>query len=142
MGNYPLPKFHFRVDWGGSQTAFSEISGLAVEVAVMEHRDGSSPDQSVIKMPGLRKFSNIILKRGIRKGDNDFFAWMNSVHLNAVERRDVVISLLNELHEPVAVWKVRNAWPCKYEVGALNASSNEVLIESLELAHEGLVLVS
>lgn len=140
MGNYPLSKYHFRVDWGGSQVAFTEVSGLTMEVAVIEYREGSSPEQSVRKLPGLRKFSNIILKRGIQKADNDFFNWINTVQSNAVQRRDMVIELLNEAHEPVAAWKVRNAWPCKYEVGALNACANEVLIETLELAHEGFVL--
>lgn len=142
MGNYPLPRYHFRVDWGGAQMAFTEVSGLTMEIAVVEHRDGSSPDQSAIKMPGLRKFSNIVLKRGVRKADNDFYNWINSVRLNTVERRDVAISLLNENHEPVTTWRVRNAWPCRYEVASLNAQSNEVLIETLELAHDGFVLVS
>ena len=142
MSNYPLPKYSFRVEWGGTQTSFSEISGLTMEIIVVEYREGSSPEQSVIKMPGLRKFNNITLKRGVRKGDNDFFNWINTVRLNTVERRDVVISLLNEAHEPIAIWKVRNAWPCKYEVGTFNASSSDVLIESLELAHEGFVLSS
>lgn len=142
MSNYPLPKFHFKVEWGGTQISFSEVSGLAMEIAVIEHREGSSPDQSPIKMPGLRKFSNITFKRGVKKADNDFFNWINTAHLNTVERRDIVISLLNESHEPVTVWKVRNAWPCKYEVGALNACGNEVLIETLELAHDGFTVVS
>ncbi|GAA4755067.1 hypothetical protein GCM10023229_40540 [Flavisolibacter ginsenosidimutans] len=140
MGNYPLSKYHFRVEWGGAQISFSEVGGLSMEIAVVEFREGSSPDQSAIKMPGLRKFTNIILKRGVKKADNDFFNWINSVRQNTVERRDIVISLLNEAHEPVAVWKVHNAWPCKYEVGAFNAASNDVLMETLELAHEGFIL--
>ena len=142
MGRYPLSKYHFVVEWGGGQTSFTEVSGLSVELAVVEHRSGSSPDQSSIKMPGLRKFSNIILKRGVQAGDQDFFKWINTVQLSQVERRDLTISLLNESHEPIMVWRVRNAWPCKYVVGDLNASSNEILVETLELAHEGLTLQS
>ena len=60
--------------------------------------------------------------------------------LNTVERRDIVISLLNEKHEPVMVWKAQNAFPVKVEGPALKASGNEVAIESIELAHEGLEL--
>lgn len=142
MVNYPLPKYHFRVDWGGSQTSFSEVSGLSMEIAVVEYRDGSFLEQQAVKMPGLRKYSNLVLKRGVRKADNDFLNWINTVKLNVVERRDLVISLLNEAHEPVMIWKVRNAWPCKYEVGSLHASSNEVLIETLELAHEGFTVMT
>jgi phage tail-like protein len=99
-----------------------------------------SPEYSSIKMPGLRKFSNITLKRGIVKGDNQFFTWLSTVRLNTVERRNVIVSLLNEAHEPVMVWKVMNAFPVKVEGPQLKASGNEVAIESIELAHEGLEL--
>jgi phage tail-like protein len=140
MAVYPLPVFHFRVEWGGKNIGFSEASGLTQEVQLIEYRDGSSPDYSTIKMPGLRKFSNITLKRGISKGDNEFFGWLNTVKLNTIERRDLTISLLNENHEPVMVWKAHNAFPVKVEGPGLKASGNEIAIESIELAHEGLVL--
>jgi phage tail-like protein len=141
MGNYPLSKYHFTVDWGGSKLGFSEVSGLSMELAVVEYRDGASPDQHTIKMPGIRKFSNLVLKRGVQKNDIEFYSWINTIRLNTVERRDVTISLLNENHEPILVWRVRNAWPCKYSVADLQANSNDVLIESIELAHEGLEVV-
>ncbi|HYO23055.1 MAG TPA: phage tail protein [Flavisolibacter sp.] len=134
---YPLSKYHFRVEWGGQQVGFSEVSGLSMEVAVVEYRDGASPVQHAIKMPGQTKFSNLVLRRGIQKNDQEFFNWIKTVRFNSVERRDLVVSLLNESHEPVVSWRVRNAWPCKYEVAALNAAGNDVLIETLELAHEG-----
>jgi phage tail-like protein len=89
-------------------------------------------------MPGLRKFSNVTLKRGVIKSDNDFFKWLSTIKLNTVERRDLTISLLNETHEPVMVWKIHNAFPVKVEGPQLKASGNEVAIESIELAHEGL----
>ena len=140
MANYPLSRYHFMVQWGGTKINFSEVSGLSMEVAVVEYRDGLQPDQHATKMPGLRKFSNIVLKRGIQKNDHEFFAWINTVQANTVERRDITISLLDETHQPALVWKVKNAWPCKYEIAPLQANSNEVLIETLELAHEGLSL--
>ena len=93
-------------------------------------------------MPGLKKYTNIVLKRGVQKNDKEFFDWVNTVQLNTVERRDITISLLDETHAPLITWKVRNAWPCKYEISPLHASSNEVLIETLELAHEGLSILS
>src|SRR5262245_29777744 len=93
MPSYPMPKYHFVVDWGGSRTAFSEVSGLDISVDVIEYRDGSDPNDHVRKMPGMQKFSNITLKRGIMKGDNDFIKWLNTQKLNSVERRDVLISL-------------------------------------------------
>jgi phage tail-like protein len=137
---YPLPVFHFTVEWGGSRVGFSEVTGLTQENLVIEYREGLSPEYSSIKMPGLRKFSNITLKRGIVKGDNQFFTWLSTVRLNTVERRNVIVSLLNEAHEPVMVWKVMNAFPVRVEGPQLKASANEVAIESIELAHEGLEL--
>ena len=140
MAEYPLPKFHFQVEWGGSQIGFTEVSGLDIETEVIEYRQGASPEYHKIKMPGMRKFSNITLKRGTFQGDNEFFDWFNTVSLNTIERRDLTLSLLNEAHEPVIVWKIKNAFPTKVQSTDLKADGNEVAIETLELAHEGLVI--
>lgn len=140
MANYPLPKFHFRVEWGGTNIGFSEISGLNVENKIIEYRDGVSPEYSKIKMPGMREYSNITMKRGVFKGDNEFYAWLNTISLNTVERRDLTISLLNESHEPVVVWKVANAFPIKVQSTDLKADGSEVAIEQIDLAHEGLTI--
>ena len=138
MAEYPIPKFHFQVDWGGTKVGFSEVSGLDVETEVIEYRDGAMREYSKLKMPGMQKFSNITLKRGVFQKDNEFFEWWNSVKLNTIERRDVVISLLNEAHDPVLTWKIKNAWPVKVQGTDLKSDGNEVAIETLELAHEGL----
>jgi len=140
MAKYPIPVFHFTVDWGGTNVGFSEVSGLTQEIQLIEYRDGKSPDYNTVKMPGLRKVTNIVMKRGISKGDNDFFKWLNTVKLTTIERRDLTINLLNENHEPVVTWKVLQAWPVKVEGPALKATGNEVAVESIELAHEGLTL--
>jgi phage tail-like protein len=138
--NYPVPVFHFTVDFRGKRAGFTEVTGLTQENQAIEYRDGDFREYSSIKMPGLRKFSNITLKRGILKGDNDFFTWLSTVKLNKVERRDLTISLLDETHAPVMTWKVMNAFPVKVEGPQLKASGNEVAIESIEIAHEGLEL--
>jgi len=140
MSQYPLSKFHFTVNWGGTQIGFSEISGLQVEMDVIEYREGASPEYSKIKMPGMHKNGNITLKRGTFANDNEFYAWFNTVKMNTIERRDIIISLLNENHEPVVTWKVKNAWPVKVQSTDLKADGNEVAIESMELAHEGLTI--
>lgn len=140
MAEYPIPKFHFQVEWGGSKIGFTEVSGLDITSEVIEYRDGASPEYSKVKMPGQRKFSNITLKRGTFAGDNQFYDWFNTVNLNQIERRDLTISLLNENHEPVVVWKVKNAWPTKITPTDLKADGNEVALESLELVHEGLTI--
>ncbi len=140
MANYPLPKFHFQVEWAGARIGFTEITGLTLETEVIEYREGSSPEYNKIKMPGLHKFSNITMKRGTFAGDNDYYIWYNTVKLNTIQRRDLTISLLNENHEPVVVWKVKSAWPIKVQSADLKADANEAAIESIEVAHEGLVI--
>ena len=129
---YPIVKFHFQVEWGGTKIGFTEVSGLDVETEVVEYRHGASPEYFKTKMPGMQKYSNITLKRGTFATDNEYFAWWNTVKLNTIERRDITISLLNEEHSPVIVWKVKNAWPTKIQSTDLKADGNEVAIESME----------
>ena len=140
MPQYPLPKFHFRVEWGGADIGFTEISGLEVSTDVIEYREGSNPSFSKVKMPGIIKFNNVTMKRGIFKGNNEFYAWWNSNALNTAERRDIIIPLLNERHEPVVVWKLMNAFAVKIQSTDLKADGNEVAIETMEIAHEGLTI--
>src|SRR5215203_5738190 len=135
MAKYPIPVFHFTVAWGGTNIGFSEVSGLTQEIQMIEYRHGESPDYNTVKMPGLRKVTNIVMKRGIMKGDNDFYKWLSTVQLNTIQRRDLIITLLNEIHEPVVTWSVFQAWPVKVEGPGLKATGNEVAIESIELAH-------
>jgi phage tail-like protein len=140
MAEYPLPKFHFQVDWGGTKIGFTEVTGLEVTTEKIEYRDGASPEFTKIRMPGMQTYGDLTLKRGIFTADNEFYAWWNTVSLNTIERRDITISLLNENHEPVVVWKVKNAWPTKVTSTDLNASSQDVAIETLVLTHEGLTM--
>lgn len=141
MSQYPRPNYHFTVQWGGTRLGVMEVSGLEAEIVVIEHREGGDPEATPRKMPGLRKFGNIVLKRGLVAGDNEFFEWFNSTQMSTAQRRDIVINLLNENHEPIVSWRARNAFPCKYSGPQLKADANEVAIETLELAHEGLSVV-
>lgn len=142
MATYPLPKFHFLVQWGGTRIGFSEVTGLDIQIEPIEYREGSSPQYSKIKMPGMQKSSNITLKRGTVAGDKEFYTWIKTVNLNTIERRDLTISLLNENHEPVVSWKVMNAFPIKVQASDLKADGNEVAIETIELSHEGLDIMN
>lgn len=144
MADYPLPKFHFQVDWEGTKIGFTEISGLDVEREVIEYRHGASKDYNKTKQPGQAKYSNITLKRGTFQGDNEFYEWWKETvyfqegnSTNSKFRRAVTISLLDEEHNPIVVWKVKNAWPTKVQSTDLKADGNEVAIESMELVHEG-----
>lgn len=137
----PYSVFNFIVEIdgidAGAVAGFQEVSGLVSEVAVIDYREGSE-DITVRKLPGLRKYTNVVLKRGVTRSDA-LWNWHKAVLDGQVERRNVGIVLLNEARQPEARFALREAWPCKWEGPTLNAANNEVAIETLELAHEGLV---
>lgn len=138
---WPLPKFYFNVEIGPlAEATFQEVSGLEVEAQVIEYRHGNSKEFSTIKMPGIKKFSDITLKKGVFKSDNKFWDWFNQIKMNTIERQPVTISLLDESGSPTMVWKLTNAWPTKITGTDLKSDGNEVAVETLVLAHEGLVI--
>jgi phage tail-like protein len=137
---YPLSTFHYSVNWGGTRIGFTEVTGLTMENDVIEYREGSSSTYNKIKMPGLQKFGTITLKRGMFQSDNDFYNWFSTINTNKFERRDITISLLDEMLLPIVVWTVENAWPFKVVYPDLKATASEVAIEILELTHEGLTI--
>ncbi|MEM0997101.1 MAG: phage tail protein [Bacteroidota bacterium] len=140
MALYPLSSFHFAVVWGGVNVSFQEVSGLNINYEKIAYRGGASPEYNDTVMPGRPSFDDVVLKRGIFRGDSDFYRWITTIRLNNVDRRDLTISLLNSEHAPVVTWKIKNAWPMKVEGPTMNAGGNEVAIESITLAHEGLTV--
>lgn len=139
---YPLTVFHFQVEWNGSRIGFTEASGLTQELTPIEYREGHSFDYHVTKFPGMRKYNNITLKRGIMQGDNEFTLWLMTVQKDKIERRTITLKLLDETHNPVMIWTVKEAWPCKVEGPSLKSTGNEVAVESIELCHEGLEVLA
>jgi phage tail-like protein len=134
----PYLNFNFLVDLGlGDELGFSEVEVPSGEIEVIEYREGSDRVNSARKLPGLTKYPNVTLKRGIT-GRTDLFEWWKSVRDGQVQRRNVTITLLDEQRQAVLRWHLRDAFPVKIEGPSLNASGNEVAIETLELAHEGL----
>ena len=138
----PYSGFNFQVEIVGVledgtsvRGAFREVSGLDVEVTPIEYRTGV--DLAVRKLPGVTTFANIRLKRGI-VGDLGLWKWMSSVLDGQPHRADGRITLLDEARQPVLSWKFRRGWPCKLLGPTLNATANEVAIETLEICHEGL----
>jgi phage tail-like protein len=139
---YPAARFHFQVDWGGAKMSFSEVTGLVMEREVIEYRQSDSKDFSKIKMPGLQKLHNIILKRGVFENDFDYYTWWEEISNDrAGGRRDVTIRLLNEKHEPIMAWTAKRCFPVKIVAPDLKSDANEPAIETLEIAHEGLKLM-
>lgn len=140
--NDPFANYNFIVEIDSiAKAAFSEVYGLAVEVEAVDYREGNDPHSAVRKLPGRVKYSNITLKRGYTP-DLALWQWMKSVLDGQAVRAAVAITLLDSHRQPAARWQVRAAWPCKYEGPTLNATHNDIAIETLELCHEGLERVA
>lgn len=141
---WPLPKFHFQVKWDAEVMSFQEVSGLDVEAQPIEYRHGDSPEFSTINMPGIKKYSNVTMKKGVFKSDNKFWDWFNKIKMNTITdgRKPITISLLDEEGNATMVWSLANAWPTKITGTDLKSDGNEVAIESIEIAHEGLTIAN
>ncbi|WP_310476441.1 phage tail protein [Sandarakinorhabdus sp.] len=138
---WPLPKFNFTVTVGdGATMSFQEVSGLDMEAQAIEYRAGDSRAFSAIKMPGIKKFSDVTLKKGMFKADNKLLAWFNQSMTNSIERKPVTISLLDETGREVFTWKLLNAFPIKISGKDLNSTGNDMAVETIVLAHEGLTM--
>ena len=140
--NWPLPAFSFEVSWGSKQTglSFQEVSGLEAETQVIEYRHSNSKAYSTIKMPGIAKYSNVVMKKGIFVNDNSFWDWYSQITMNTIERITVTVTLLDENSKPTMVWSLANAWPTKVSGPDLKSDGNEVAIQTIEIAHEGLTI--
>lgn len=141
MAGYPHGKFRFKVEIDGLDAGgFSEVSGFDASIDVMEYREGDMV-QTPMKIPGLKKYGNITLKQGLADSIV-LYEWIIAGVNGAVQRKTITITLLDEEEAPAASWQVINAWPTKYTAPDFNATSSEVAIETLEIAHEGMTRVS
>jgi phage tail-like protein len=125
------------VDAGTTSAQFAEVSGLAAEIAVIEYRTGGDRVNAVRKLPGLVKYPNIVLKRGV-SGDLRLWRWTQQTIQGTVQRLNGSIVMLDEARNPVVRFTFRRGWPCRYEGPSFSAKGNEVAIETLEICHEGL----
>lgn len=136
MRDDPFPAFNFLVVIDGVTTAgFSECSGISMTTDPIEYRTGAE-DITPRKLPGQKKFGNVTFKRGFTK-DKGLWEWRKRVLDGQTMRASGSITLLNETRQPVVRWTISEAWPTKLEGPAFNAKNNEVAIETLEVAVEG-----
>ena len=138
---WPQVKFSFQVKWDDAEFIFQEVSGLSLETQVLEYRGGNSKVYSTVKMPGIQKFSNVTLKKGMFKGDKNLWDKYNLLALNTYKRSTITISLLDEAQAVAMSWTLTNAFPVKITVTDMKSDGNEIAVESIELAHEGLRIV-
>ena len=128
-------KFYFEVLWGDAVMHFQEITGLEFESTTVQ---GDSPSVSVI--PGMRKFSNVTLRRGTFKPDAKVWAWFNQLKMNTARRVPVTIRLLDEAGSTPMVWTLANAFPTQITSTDLKAEGGEVAVESMVVVYEGLTI--
>ena len=139
---WPMPKFRFEVDLGTELkgVAFQEVSGMDVENQIIEYRKSNSPQFSTEKMPGIAKYGNITMKRGVFVNDNNFWNWHQEISMNTIKRRTILIKLLDENGKVTMQWQLDNAWPTKITSTDLKSDGNEVAVDTLEVAHEKLTI--
>lgn len=141
MASTPYAKFRYKVEIDGLEAGgFSEASGFDASIDVIEYREGDMI-QTPMKLPGLKKYGNITLKQGVADS-MVMYEWMIAGVEGEVERKTITITILDETETATASWQVINAWPAKYTAPDFNATSSEVAIESIEIAHEGMTRVS
>ena len=136
----PFRSFNFRLEIDNTPVAaFSDVSGIASDGDVVSYRTGMDIPLAARQLPGLRKFTPITLKRGMIN-DSTLWDWYHNISVGVPDRRNGTIVLMDEGRNDVLRWHFENAWPNKIEGPSLKASANEVVIESIDLVHEGLTL--
>ncbi len=132
----PSGNYNFLIEIDGiTRAAFQECSGFDSTIDVIEHREGGE-NTTLRKLPGMTKYSNITLKWGVTD-DMDLYKWHRQAVLGRLERKNGSIVLLDRAGEETARWNFMRAWPTKYDGPDFNAEGNDVAIETIELAHEG-----
>ena len=142
----PYVQFNFTVDLGqgagtdGPQAGFQEISNIGMEVTVAEYRNGNEAENSVRKITGLNKSTDVTLKRGVI-GSLALYQWLNDIRNgNQKAYKDVTVTLHSEEHKPVMAWRLKNARIIKYVAGPFNAKGTDVAMEEMTLAYERLTI--
>jgi phage tail-like protein len=133
---------YFQIKLGGAEAAgfFKEIDGIGSENEVVTHTTTDASGKSMVqKFPGQLKWNNITLKRGV-DSNNALWQWRQQVINGQITdaRKDGTIEVLDWTGSPVVTYNFVRAWPCRYSAPGLSAGGNEVMVEEIEIAHEGL----
>ncbi len=136
---YPPVGFHFKVEFRldgvvDGDSRFQEVSGLTSELGIEEVNEGGE-NRFSHRLPTRAKYGNLVLKRGLLK-DSRLIKWFrDAVEDFEFEPADVLVTLLNEEHEPLMGWNFVNAWPVKWVVSDFKAQENALVVETIELAY-------
>jgi phage tail-like protein len=137
---YPPVGFHFRVDVLGlppndNDIRFTEVSGLSVELALEEVAEGGE-NRFTQKYPTRSKYPELVLKRGMFVSSSALSWIRQCVEELRIEPKNLDVKLLNDDHQPLVTWHLVRAFPTKWAVSDLNATSNALVIETLQLFYQ------
>lgn len=142
MANYyPPVGFHFSVSFDATVTdndgdaRFQSVGGLNVELETETVKEGGE-NRFVHSLPVRTKYPNLVLKRGMLANSKLINWCIDSFNSLEIKPADLNVSLLNENHEPLKTWKLKHAWPVKWEVGDFNAEENKLVVETIELTYQ------
>jgi len=144
--SYPLSVYNYKVDIGEASIAFSEVSGLNIAYETTTYKesktDSKQPGPRVFRVPAQATDTTLTLKKGLvpEKSQKALYDWINSIQINQVVKKDIVISLCDETGTAMVTWQVNNAFPTKLEVPTFDVNSNEVAIESMELMADNIII--
>ena len=144
-GYYPPAGFHFRVDFvlpglTSNDNRFQEVSGLSAEVEV-ETINAGGQNKYAHKLPKRGKYPNLVLRRGLLT-DSGLILWLTNSLVNfEFVPASLVVSLLDEQHQPLTAWMVSKIWPVKWSVSDLKAQDNGLVVETIELAYDYFVKI-
>lgn len=136
----PYKNFRFILEIDGiTQAGFREVTIPDATQDAIEYREGNEKFITPRKLPGQVKYGNITLKWGVTDS-MELYKWKEMVENGKIKdaRRNIAIVILDDEGNPAARWEFRDAWPSKYDAPDLNATANEVAIETLEIVHEGM----
>lgn len=144
--SYPLPVYNYKVDIGTSTVAFSEVSGLSIGYEKSTYKESSTePGKAgprVFHMPAQATPPTITLKKGLvpPKSQPALYDWINTISINQVEKKDIVVSLCDETGKAVVSWTILNAFPTKLDAPTFDANSNDAAIETMELQADTIMI--
>lgn len=137
---WPLPTFNFKVEIVNlGVITFKEVFGLGDE-RVMENKSEDKPDSPSTHVTGSRRNERVVMRKGTFPCNERIFDWLDTFKLHIIQREQIVITLLDECGNPAMVWKLRNAHPIRLAGVTSRQNGGEVLIEELELVHEGMII--
>ena len=135
---YPSVGFYFQVKIDNETYSFKEVSGISSEVNTEEIAEGGE-NRFRYKVPTHVKYNNLELKRGLIPKESGLFTWITNTIENgftsSIKTKATEVTLLNEEGNAIMLWNFVNAWPVGWNVGSLDAMSNDILIESMSLSY-------